>query len=586
MVIDGASRRASSSSRSRAALRETEGLAASLLRDRAEVLRWKDENPLRLVAAALLDVERREMDRGRVSKKNLADKLVPVVIADWDNWWKVVQPALRDSQDFEYDKRSGTKPSRTAPSAIVPVTFSELSAASRKTRGDKLTWLDWLVSNGDVPMPKSPLRMNKKLAEELREQDAEIVPTIITNLCDEIEKRAFGANKSRKVSPGAWVKVFSAVLAHWSKPPTIPNVSTVKVVSLTARLKGVSELNQGDWESLVESLGSYTSVNVSNSQEIANAIIASSRTAPRETTALLEQIHGLLGELVRKDLWWRLIVADSGTSESGQISDWLNNRWRNIPDDEKTEVETSLIIASKDTDLIGNLNLMISGEWDFAGSERRQRLFNPILFGAFMRDALMTECRRILRELAEQVGKNGSTPRESAASATDSLMPYFEEFMAAAAKDRLKRQGDDYENKLAIEGGRLRDAEAELENTITRLTFLQRANRTKRTEATLEVTRDAIIVLGDALQGLAVSNVPRSREMGNLESKIVLALSTLDTRLLGEIGEVAPFNPKIHQSDYPPEIETPVKVVAPGLRYSRGDGVSAIVVPMKVQREE
>ena len=584
-MAENAPSRISSSSRARD-LRATEGLAASLLRDRDEVLRWKDENPLRLVAAALLDVERSEMKRGRASRMNLADKLVPVVIADWDNWWKVVQPALRDSQDFEYDQRGGMKLGRTVPSAIAPVTFGELSTSPPKTRGDKLTWLDWLVSDDDVPMPESPLRMNRKLAKELREQDAEVVPTIISNLRVEIEKRAFGADKSRKASPGAWVKVFSEVLARWSKPPAIPDVSTVEIVSLTARLKGVSELNQGDWESLIESLANYTSANVGNSEEIANAIIASSRTAPGETTALLEQIHGLLGELVRKDLWWRLIVADSGASESGQMSDWLKNRWRNIPaDDEKTEIETSLIIASSDTALIGNLNLIISGEWDFAGSEWRQRLFNPILFGWFMRDELMPECGRILRELAEQVGENGATPRESAASVTDSLMPYFEYLIAVAARDRLKRQGDDYENKLAVERGRLRDTEGELERAGKRERHLQGELRDAAFVKGLRFNRDAIIILGQSLQGLATSQIASHQDVEDVKDKITFALAKLGAKPFGEVGKIVPFEPGVHETRPTPVAGVPVKITGPGVEYFKDVDTPQMMVKIPVQVE-
>ena len=606
-----------------ARLRETEGLDASLFRDPREALRWKDENPLRLVAAALVDM------RGRAAKKDIQVRVVPDIVAleDWENWWKVVQPAIRGSQHFDYNPRSGTRLRGTKPSDIEAVALGELSAKSRKTGGaSKSTtspstrWIMWVQSDAPLPIPRGTPPPD--FPEFLNQQPGVLIPTAVDRLREGVEERILNAGQAPKTS-GVWIESLSVALRRWVETTKPPETSVAETVTLAMRLSGVLEPRDSysliKWllpsvsesakasspslESIAEVVGmaarlcdklgtdgsgslikwfvAYMSESAENIAVMANAILINSRQTPRETASLLQNLHDSLGGPARKDLWRRLI-----TSDSGQINDWLNNRWRTIPTaNEKAEVAASLIMASQDADLMGNLDALLSGEWDFADGEQRQHLFNPILFGWFMHSELMPGCRRVLRELAERVGENGATPREYAASATDSLMRDFEEFIAVAARDRLKRQSNDYENRLAVERGRLRDTEAELEGSTTQLAFLQRENRTKRTVATLEITSDAIIVLGDALQGLAASDIPKSREVGNLESKIVLALSALDTRPFGEIGEIAPFDPKIHQSDYPPEIETPVKVVAPGLRYSRGNDASAIVVPMKVQRE-
>ena len=565
----------SRASSSRANLRETEGLEAILSRDPNEVLRWKNENPLRLVAAALVDIRR------PAKKADIGEKLSPAVISpdEWDRWWSRIQPTLKESRHFSQDARYAIR-LRAKPSEIEPASRSEPVAASPKTRDDKpraapsrssalrlVDWIDWAQSDegGSAPRGVPP----DGLAAYLRKQPAILVPTSASRLSRAIDEKILAVTPSSRPSPEAWIDLLSISLDRCADLPADRRAPMAETVVFCARL--TDELGTSACRNIIASLAKCATLNAEN---MANAILISANRASRETASLLQNLNNSLGEPARKDMWRCLIK-----SYSGQISDWLNNCWRNIPAaEEKAEVALNLIIASKDAALIGNLDSLLSGEWDFADSERRQHLFNPILFGWFMRRELMPGCRRVLRELAEQVGKNG-------ASATVSLMRDFEEFIAVASKDRLQRQGDDYENKLAVERGRLRDTEAELENTTTRLTFLQRENRTKRTVATLEITRDAIIVLGDALQGLATSDIPKSREVGNLESKIVLALSTLDTKPFGEIGEVTPYNPEIHETDHPPEIETPVKVMAPGLIYSRGDDTSAIVVPMNVQRE-
>ena len=594
MVSDRESRTAPTS---RAQLRATEGLSASLLQDREEVLRWKDENPLRLVAAAILDVPRNEMKVGRATKKSIGEQLVPAVLdtpREWENLWDKIRPALGDSPHFDYDSenpRNGIR-RRSNPSDIPPVSLSEIAPPARTNRGDKtapspsdsasrppglrvVEWINWAQSERDVSAPRGI--PPEGLAAYLRQQPAAVIPTTIGKLSGAIVEKIINATPSSRPSPGAWIDLLAASLDRWAELPDDGRVSALEIIRFYARL--TESLGEGVCQNLVKSLANYTSANADNAGVMASAMLMNSSDSSSATTPILEKIHALLGEPARIILWRNLI-----TSHSGQISGWLNNRWRNIPSAvEKSKVATSLLMASRDDDLIGKVDSLLSGAWDFAdAAEERRHLFNPILLGYLTRRALTPQCGRVLRDIAERVGENGAAQPESAAG---SLMPAFEWLIDVGAKDKLKRQSDDYENKLAIERGRLRDAEGELERTTTHLEFLQSENRTKRTVAILEVTRDAIIVLGDALQGLATSGVPKTREVGNLESKIVLALSTLNARTFGEVGEVAPFDPEIHQADQPPEISTPVKIVAPGLRYSRGTNVSVTVVPMKVHQE-
>ena len=589
MVSDRESRIASPSSR--ALLRETEGLSASLLHDREAVLRWKDENPLRLVAAAILDVPRDEMKVGRATKKSIGEQLVPDVMEttrEWDNLWEKIRPALGGSPHFDYDSenpRNGIR-RRSSPSDIPPVSLSEIAPLSAKSGGGSKSssgqarfneWITWVQSDKTLDIPKGQLPAG--LSDFLLKQPEILVPHFVNNLMRAIDEKIIDATPSSRPLPGAWIDILAASLDRWAKLPDDGQVSVSETIRFCGRLSGA--LGESAGQSLIATLAKYTSANEDNEDNagvMASAILIASNDAPSATTPILEKIHFLIGESDRITLWRHLI-----TSRSGQIRDWLNNRWLNIPSaSEKSEVAKSLLRESPGGDIIRDVDSLLGGAWDSADAEARLLLFNPILFGYLTHRALMDQCRRVLRDIAKRVGEIGATQPESE---TGSLMPAFEWLIDVGAKDRLKRQSDDYENKLATERGRLRDTEGELENVTTRFNFLQRDNRTERSDATLEITGNAIAVLGDALQGLATSGVVRSREIRNLESLIVLALSMLDTEPFGEVGEIAPFNPKLHETDPPPEINTPVKVVAPGLRYSRGNDVSVPVVPMKVQRE-
>ena len=574
---------------SRAELRRTEGLAASLRRDRDAVLRWKDDNPLRLVAAALVDVPSRDMKLGRASKKSIGERVVPDIMEssrEWENWWKKVQPGLSDSPHFDYDPKDARKGIRrkSKPSEIDPVSLSALAPPAPKSNGVKVTWLEWFVSDDDIPMPKSPLRMNKKLAGELWEQDAALVPTIISNLRVEIEKRAFGANKSRKTSSGAWVKVFSAVLARWSELPATPDVSTAEVVSLTARLKGVSELNQGDWESLVESLANYTSANVRNSQEIANAIIASSRTAPGETTALLEQIHGLLGELVRKDLWRRLI-----TSDSGQISGWLNNRWRKMPSDsEKEEIVSSLIMSARDSDSVGDLDSLLSDMWNMAESNLRAHLFNPILMGWILHREMMPKVERVLQKLAEEIGTDDGQDPESAADSPheNPIMRRWREIVKAASQNKIGRLRAEHQREIAEKDRLLSVAESEIERVDKGKVYFQEKLRGAASATSLIFNRDAIVMLGEWFRDMSASPLASHTETRGIQEKIKIALSALGAEPFGQIGEHVPFDLISHETNPPPSQGSLVKIIAPGVAHVRDEHTPRTMVKARVNVEE
>ena len=604
---------------SRAELRRTEGLAASLRRDRDAVLRWKDENPLRLVAAALVDVS------GRAARKDLQERIVPEIVApeEWDSWWKVVQPGIRDySQHFDYHARNGSRLRGTKPSDIEAVALGELSAKSRKTGGaskpttsPSTRWIMWVQSDAPLPIPRGTPPPD--FPEFLSQQPDVLIPTAVARLREGVEERILNAVQPPKTS-GVWIESLSVALRRWVETTAPPETSVAETVILAMRLSGVLEprdsYNLIKWllpsvsesakasspspESIAEIVGmaarlddsdslikwfvTYMSESVENVETMQNAILVNSRQTPRETRSLLQNLHGSLGESARKDLWRRLV-----TSDSGQISDWLNNCWRNIPTaEEKAEVALNLIIASQDADLIRNLDGLLSGEWSFADIEQRQHLFNPILFGWFMRDALMPECGRILRELAEQVGRNGATPRESAPSVPGSLMPHFEEFIAVAAKDRLKRQGDDYENKLAVERGRLRDTEAELERAGKRERHLQGELSDAAFVKGLKFNQDAIIILGQSLQNLATSQIASHQDVEGVKDKVTFALEKLGAKPFGEVGKIVPFEPGVHETHPAPVAGVPVKITGPGVEYFKDVDAPQMMVKIQVQVEE
>ena len=368
----------SRASSSRANLRETEGLEAILSRDPSEVLRWKNENPLRLVAAALVDIRR------PAKKAAIGEKLSPAVIStgEWDRWWSRIQPTLKESPHFSQDARHAIR-LRVKPSEIEPPTRSEPVAASPKTRDDKpraapsrspalrlVDWIDWAQSDKDAAAPRGV--PPDGLAAYLRKQPDILVPTSASRLSRAIDEKILSVTPSSRPSPEAWIDLLSISLDRCAELPADRRAPMAETVVFCARL--TDELGANACKNIIASLAKWASESV---DDMADAILISSLRAPREIESLLQNLHGSLEESDREDLWRHLV-----TSDSGQISNWLNNRWRNIPAaSEKAEVASSLLMVSQDADLIGNIDALLSGAWDFADDEQRHRLFNPILFG-------------------------------------------------------------------------------------------------------------------------------------------------------------------------------------------------------------
>ena len=591
MASENESRRTISSAR----LRETEGLDASLFRDPREALRWKDENPLRLVAAALVDM------RGRAAKKDIQVRVVPDIVAleDWENWWKVVQPAIRGSQHFYYNPRSGTRLRGTKPSDIEAVALGELSAKSRKTGGaSKSTtspstrWIMWVQSDAPLPIPRGTPPPD--FPEFLNQQPGVLIPTAVDRLREGVEERILNAGQAPKTS-SVWIESLSVALRRWVETTAPPETSVAETVTLAMRLSGVLEPRDSysliKWllpsvsesakasspslESIAEVVGmaarlcdklgtdgsgslikwfvAYMSESAENIAVMANAILINSREAPRETGTLLQQLHDSLGGSARKALWMRLV-----TSDDGQVSDWLIGRWmRIVRDAEKSYMVSALLPFSRDADYISNLKSLLSGEWNPArNGDLPAHIFNPILMVWLLHREMMPRVAQALKESIQE------------------------------GRQENERLGTEHRQEIAEKDRLISDAEFELARASSLEVDLRGELRKSVNIAALNFTGDAIRILGETLQDLSISSLASHQEIQDAKARIRLALLTLGAKPFGEFGETVPFDSSVHEANQPPVSGAPVTITAPGVAYPKDADTPKTMVKMKVKVEE
>ena len=549
MVIDRESRTAPTPTRSQ--LRATEGLAASLLRDRQEVLSWKDDNPLRLVAAAVVDVN------GRAVRKDIQGRIVPEVVPseDWENWWKVVQPAVRDSDSFDYHARNGTRLKGTAPSAVESPTLGALSAASRKTSSARKTtappavridWIDWVESDAPIPTGAPP----DSLASYLSRQHPAIVPTSVAKLRGEIRARILDAASPPKTS-GIWVNYLAASLNRWSETGGLPRESVAGIVGLTARLVG--KVGAGDCQSLIALLAKYASSGAENVADMADAVLIAARETPSGTASVLQKLHDSLGEPARKALWMRL-----ATSDAGQVSDWLIGRWmRMMRDAEKADMVSALTLSAFGGDYTSNLGSLLSANRNLAqDDEASVHMFNPILMSWFLHRDMMPRVVQTLKERVNELGEEN-------------------ERLRAEHRDEI-----DEKNRL------LSVAQTNLERAARGEKHLQGELQKTGNAIALSFSRNAIVILGEVLQQLSTLASMSPREIESVKARITLALMSLGAEPFGKIGEVVLFDSSVHATDSPPVTGTPVIVSVPGVAFFENENTPNMMVKTKVQVEE
>ena len=266
----------------------------------------------------------------------------------------------------------------------------------------------------------------------------------------------------------------------------------------------------------------------------------------------------------------------NGAKPTAQLGTWL----KALDAGDRYDVISHLIRAGGDAGMIEAIGPVLETEWKIADADRRHDLFNAVALGWALHDGLRPKTQAVMREALLGLSGNG-VGRE------DSRLSELAGVVGEAARTEVARVRDEKDRELAEKDRELAETKRKLESANGRVEFIQGEIRlerqVERRTAELEITREAIELLGPALQELATSHVPKSKEISNVETRISLALSTLGVKSVGRIGETVEFDSSIHDADNPPVQGTLVKVVAPGMQYTRRSDIPLNLVKMKVK---
>ena len=561
-----------------------EGLEASLSRDREVTLRWVEEAPLRLVAAVLIDARGR---RARIADIKAALTREVIKVQDWDRWWNVVRFGLRESRHFSYSPREPVRLRTPNPVEVDSDSLDDLRTAARraqtatgKPRESSVPapsiiglggWILWVQADEDEPMPKSIPPAD--FVKFLRKLPESVTSTAISRLTGGIKQRLLDSKqRPAEKSVEMWQESLVSALTRWSELSDPPRISFEALVALTAYALEV--LGQQEFKDVVAWLAAYTSERGENVEIVSSALLSTSPEAQEGTERLLAMMVGLLEAPVRIALWQRLIRLGLILPTRPPMGRWV----RVLGQDDKSELFSGLLADVRDESSVMELGSLLGAEWRLSDAKQRHRLFDAVALGWVLHRRSLPDVRSAMIEALAAVDDDYESE--------GSLMSEWRGLVFSSSANEVRRVREDRDRQVGDLDRRLKETEGELARVSRRARFLEGENRTKRSTAELEISRDAITVLGVALQGLSGTSTPKPQEIKDVEASITLALSTLGAKPIGEIGEVVPFDPAQHETSPTPATGTTVVVTAPGLRYSRRGDTPTNLVRIQVREEE
>jgi hypothetical protein len=553
-----------------------DGLSAGLLVNREEILRWKDEAPLRLVAAALVDL-------GNSARTADLKRQLSMVVGDWSRWWKRVQPALKESDQFSY--RSGATELKTSPADIQPISWDALAAPSKlvrprdrrsKATGDSSVrlaeWVTWIQSSlpDTPPGPYPP----KALPLVLQNLHVAIVPTATDNLLRAIEHYLINTKKLTASSLQAWLSALLAALQRQVQllPNNEEEVPLPRIVALTVRILETGDLREG--EDLVSWLADYVSRTGHGLHDAAMAFLSVAGEHSSGMPALLKGMREALLPSTRIDLWQLLVQVETDEMLGFRAGHWL----RILDPAERVDVLSSLFVVLRDEESIRRAGSLLQREWKSARAAEKRHLFKAVLLAWLLHDQLRSELRAMIEANMTQ-DQEGLVPDSSHARE-------FREIALSLAEGEIERARRADDHKMVALQRKLEESEAALDRAEKRARYLggelQRSSRV----AELDISRDAIEVLGESLQRLFVSSDSPVQKMQDAKAGITLAIMALGAEVFGEVGERVPFDPQVHRVPQAPASGSPVRVIAPGLRYTRRTVPPLVLIPIQALLEE
>ena len=542
-----------------------DGLQAMLRTRPEEVISWVENAPLRLIGAALADMQ------GAGKAGDLQHRLERPVLertdVRWQTWWKKVQPTLKESRFFRYNKQIySLAPSVRADSIPLEPVVTKTTGTIRQTgevrrvpaNPNLQLWLQWLWAKEELPCPGN--LPPGELASLMRLYPEEILPQ-----------------------------------------------ASARIITAAAEIigqSGIASRTSQAWLSLILTMGQrgallFTEEPVGNPQRGMPSVLAQLMAAIKQRDALQKYLEDFK-TLVEGNTRWRVAVASGiwrlwyTDSEDGRrIVELLANQ---LTDRQKIAFAGDIIAAAlSDSDyhhehgldrLIDRIRpssleraMLVAVLWAAQGvssprevakyaATRPYRQNTPNNPGTL--DTLLAAALLLPQGQNQLLPSITAAFRNALRDSTDlRCSPLISSLTEAAnleneaAKLELQvRLNEEYESHVA-EVASMRNAEERLKSQIATL----RAELTSTRESSkLDIRRDMLQVVVATLVPLMGGQNDREGLFRDVEAGLQLALQAGGAELYGTVGEPVEFDFNLHQSPEATDPNSSVTTRRQGIR--------------------
>lgn len=554
-----------------------DGLEAKWISNATLVAQWYREVPLKLVASALIDIG----GNGKlVDFKPSLLKRMPETVK-WDTWWKKYQPYIKSSPFFQVNQGHysliGTvneipdKLPELPPKNRVKATQSDRNQRARVAVND---WTKWLFSIDEVSPPDEPIP--QMLIEQLSAIPRDLFLQLSSRLFMGLSQVVLKEQLLTARSQSSWKEAVSKCVLKLQtiQPAKVPSALVLSLTELVCGLNNEAKYKELT-NSLNISLSDVVKMDHNLEEEVAGsiaALIIKGNTGAKQT---FQNLVVLLPELERKSISKKSLfdVIRLGTiQESVYLLRALDEK------DIANILIFLAVLASEKKISSSKLMQVISKEWSPKIKNGNPEFLNAIYVAVLL---LGNDSEPFLQQIQEEfrLSLSGDMVAKGLISSLANIA--HEEAlqvcqrMEQSAKDEIKAIND-----------RLREKESEVEKGQNIIRSLQQHLGKERDDSLFAARRDMLLILGETLQFIYLSNRTREQLIGDVNAGITLAIHAGDAELIGEAGQIVRFSERIHDTKESIASGAEVIVKAPGLKLPVNQNDELVLIKAKVIKKE
>ena len=511
---------------------------------------WVGDAPLKLVAWALDSL-------GRTAKStDVRRELEGNFVRDpgsewktWKTWWERVLPAVKRSGNFNVRNRSEiTLMSRVADVPAEPWDTLPHTAKKAKTKAPTAAdWKRWMLSDDTSP-PPGP-RPTKPACNVLGKLPLKDIAPALHRIMGSAAELLESGSPSSHVAAG-WAEAVSRGFVQFREltPPDAVLSLAPQVGELLARLVEAAGYSP---ESAGGLPGQPDPWRRGFIEGVWNALQDLKGGGPE----LLEAVERPERAAVAREV---VIAALCSTgplrqhSELDHILDCLSYR-------EPVYLIRDLIVRSAAGEAPREAVLdYVARSRHAAGLPDSTERLNLLAMASLL---LSDGSGETVNKAAEQVGAALS------GAAADQTGPVWSALLSGARQhiaDLRAQHAQELEKQRLSHEARLEEMRRETEQLNQRVEGLRAQIAEGREESRMDIRQDMLLVMAETLQSLPEWADNPEALVKNVEAKLGLALGAGGAERLGTIGEIVPFDPRLHKSAKPIAIDSQVRVGVPG----------------------